>query len=261
MTSVVYERPTRLERAIELLGNEDARALSGGTDLMVAMRHGKTSPGIVVDLKHIPELAPRIEVREGYLEIAANTVMTDLERDPHVREVYPGLVEAARVVGSVQIRNRATLAGNLVNASPAADTPPVLIALNAELDVAGPSGSRSMSVDDFFVDYRTTALRRGELITSVRLPEPEGASGSSFIKLGVRRAMEISIVCAAASLTLDAHDGIVSAGIGLGSVAPTAMRSRSAEEALVYKQGTPDTLAEAASLAGGEARPIDSTLR
>lgn len=257
MNSAVYERPTRLDRAIELLGTDGARALSGGTDLVVAMRHGKTTPRIVVDIKAIPELAPRIEVRDGYLEIAANTVMTDLERHPDVRDVYPGLVEAAEVVGSVQIRNRATLSGNLVNASPAADTPPVLIALGAEVHIAGPSGSRSMPVDQFLVDYRTTALDRAELISTVRLPRPEVASGSAFIKLGVRRAMEISIVCVAAALELDADGVIASAGVGLGSVAPTSIRSRSAEEVLVGKPATHELFAEAGAAARDDARPID----
>lgn len=257
MSSPTYERPADLARAVELLGNEDARALSGGTDLLVAMRHGTNSPQVVVDLKGIPELASRIEVHDGYVEIAANTVMTDLERHPHVREVFPGLVEAAQVVGSVQIRNRATLAGNLVNASPAADTPPVLIALRAEVDIVGPSGPRSMPADEFLVDYRKTALGRGELITTVRLPEPDGASGSAFIKLGVRRAMEISIVCVAASLTLGDGDEIVDAGVGLGSVAPRALRSHSAETVLVGSAATPESLAEAASRSGDDARPID----
>lgn len=240
-----------------MLAREDARPFAGGTDLMVAMRHGATSPGLVVDLKGIPELAPRIERRDGFVEIAANTVMTDIERHPHVQETFPGLVEAAQVVGSVQIRNRATLAGNLVNASPAADTPPVLIALRAEVSVAGPGGVRDIPVDEFLVDYRTTALKRGELITAVRIPEPDGPSGSAFLKLGVRRAMEISIVCVGASLTLGTDGEAVTAGIGLGSVAPRTIRANQAEALLVGSDSSDEIIAEAASAAGEQVTPID----
>lgn len=224
---------------------------------MVAMRHGKAAPGFLVDLKALPELASRIERRDGFTEIGANTVMTDIEHDPHVQATFPGLVEAAQVVGSVQIRNRATLAGNLVNASPAADTPPVLIALRAKISIAGPDGLRTMPVDEFLVDYRTTALKRGELITAVRIPEPDGPSGSAFIKLGVRRAMEISVVCVGASLTLGAGGEVVTAGIGLGSVAPRTIRSIDAEGLLVGAVPSEDVIAEAASAAGEQATPID----
>lgn len=242
---------------MELLAGENARPYAGGTDLMVAMRHGKVAPGLVVDLKGIPELAPRIERRDGFVEISANTVMTDIERDLHVQTTFPGLVEAAQVVGSVQIRNRATLAGNLVNASPAADTPPVLIALRAEVSIAGPEGTRVMPVDELLVDYRTTALERGELITAIRIPEAHGPSGSAFIKLGVRRAMEISIVCVGASMTLGSDGEITSAGIGLGSVAPRTLRASHAEAILVGATPSEEVISEAASAAGEQSTPID----
>jgi len=257
MSGTAYERPSELAKAVELLAAVGAHPFSGGTDLMVAMRHGKVSPGLVVDLKAIPELAPRIERRDGFVEISANTVMTDIERHGHVQSVFPALVEAAQVVGSVQIRNRATLAGNLANASPAADTPPVLIALDAEISIAGPGGVRVMPVDELLVDYRTTALGRGELITAVRIPEPEGPAGSAFLKLGVRKAMEISVVCVGAALTLGSGGEIVSGGIGLGSVAPRSIRPRSAEAVLIGRHPSPEVFAEAGAVAGDESSPID----
>jgi carbon-monoxide dehydrogenase medium subunit len=257
VSASTYERPSQLADAVELMGRHEARALSGGTDLTVAMRHGKVAPGLIVDLKGIAEMAPRIERRDGFVEISANTVMTDIERHPHVQTLFQALVEAAQVVGSVQIRNRATLAGNLANASPAADTPPALLALDAQVSITGGEGSRVIPVDEFLVDYRTTVLAASDLITSVRLPEPQGTSGSAFLKLGVRKAMEISIVCVAASLSLADDGSISSAGLGLGSVSPRAIRPRSPEAILVGNLPTPELFAAAGDAAGDESSPID----
>lgn len=258
MSGPSYERPASLSEAISLLsGSHGSYALSGGTDLAVAMRHGGTHPDLIVDIKAIPELASSIEMSEGFFTIAANTVMTNLENDRRVHSLLPGLVEAAEVVGSVQIRNRATLAGNLGNASPGADTPPVLMALGAEIVTRGPAGPRSIWMDDFFVDYRTTALERGELITAVRIPTPSERSSSSFLKLGMRRAMEISIACVGASIDIDQNGRIASAGLGLGAVAPTTFRPAEAEELLVGHAPTEELFARASQAAGDESRPID----
>lgn len=258
MSGPSYERPASLPEAISLLSASDGSyALSGGTDLAVAMRHGGTRPDLIVDIKAIPELKSSIEVSDGNFTIAANTVMTDLENDERVRSRLPGLVEAAEVVGSVQIRNRATLAGNLCNASPAADTPPVLMALGAELLTQGPSGSRTISMNDFFVDYRTTALETGELITAIRIPVPPEKSSSSFLKLGVRRAMEISVVCVGASIEIGDIGEIASAGIGLGSVAATTFRPAEAEALLVGQAPTQELFARAGEAAGDQCSPID----
>lgn len=240
-----------------LTGSDRSYPLSGGTDLAVAMRHGVSEPSLVVDLKAIPELAASIELSDGMFRISSNTVMTDLEADERVRTRLPGLVEAAEVVGSVQVRNRATIAGNLCNASPAADTPPVLMALGASLITHGPSGSRSLSVADFFLDYRTTVLERGELITSVHIPEPQKRASSAFLKLGVRRAMEISIVCIGASVGIGEDGEITSAGLGLGSVAPMTLRPADAEQILVGQKPSKELFAAAAEAAGRECSPID----
>lgn len=258
MSGPSYERPASLSEAISLLsGSDGSYALSGGTDLAVAMRHGGTRPDLIVDIKAIAELRSSIEVSDGNFTIAANTVMTDLENDEMVRSRLPGLVEAAEVVGSVQIRNRATLAGNLCNASPAADTPPVLIALGTELLTQGPLGSRTISMDDFFVDYRTTALEPGELITAIRIPVPPERSSSSFLKLGVRRAMEISVVCVGASIEIGESGEIAAAGIGLGSVAATTFRPAEAEAMLVGQAPTQELFARAGEAAGDQCSPID----
>ncbi len=257
MTVQIYERPESVEEATRLLLElEGSYLLSGGTDLAVAMRHGKAQPSVVVDLKGIPELASSITRLNGGFRIAANTVMTDLERDEDVRQELPGLVEAAEVVGSVQIRNRATLAGNLCNASPAADTPPVLMALGASLELQGRGGQRSLSIDDFFLGYRQTSLEPGELITAITIPGRESA-GSAFLKLGVRRAMEISIVCVGVMVELDETGRISSAGIGLGSVAPTTVRAKNGESVLIGSEPSTELFAEAGRLAASDCRPID----
>ncbi len=257
MSETTFERPVTLSNAFERLSTPGAHALSGGTDLAVAIRHGKVDPSVVVDVKSIPELAPRIESRDDVVEIGANTVMTDLEHHDEINALFPGLVEAARVVGSVQIRNRATLAGNLANASPAADTPPVLLALDAKIAVDGPDGIRLLNIDDFFLGYRRTALETGELISAIHLPKPKGRAASSFLKLGVRRAMEISVVCVGAAIALDDSGVIVSAGIGLGSVAPTTLRAGHAEELLLGEQPSSELFAAAGAAAGDQATPID----
>lgn len=259
MAGFDYERPTSLSEATALLKQwgDQAHPLAGGTDLAVGIRHQTHHPGIVVDVKGIPELGPSIEQTEGTYIISANTVMTDLEKHEGINQVFRGLVEAAEVVGSVQIRNRATLVGNLCNASPAADTPPMLVALDASVRISGSDGSREMKVDDFLVDYRQTALRAGELLSAVVIPEPGPRTGTSFLKLGVRRAMEISIVCVGARVTLDEDGTIASAGIGLGSVAPKTIRPAAAEDLLAGEMASHDLFAAAGASAQDGCSPID----
>ncbi len=257
MTVQIYERPDTLEDATRILADQEgSHPLSGGTDLAVAMRHGTADPRIVVDLKGIPELASSVTRHEGGFRIAANTVMTDLEQNADVRHELPGLVEAAEVVGSVQIRNRATLAGNLCNASPAADTPPILLALGASLEIYGRAGRRSLAIDDLFLGYRKTSLEPGELITAVTVPGRESSS-SAFLKLGVRRAMEISIVCVGAMVELDETGRISSAGVGLGSVAATTVRAQNCEAVLIGSEPSTELFAEAGRLAASDCSPID----
>jgi CO/xanthine dehydrogenase FAD-binding subunit len=259
VTGFEYERPASLEEAFAILDEwgTEAHPLAGGTDLAVAIRHRGLQPGLVVDLKSIAEMTPEIEVSDGLVTIAANTAMRDLEEDRRIQTLFPGLIEAAEVVGSVQIRNRATLAGNACNASPAADTPPVLVALDASVTISGRDGSRRIPLDDFFIDYRQTALQQGELLTALHIPTPAARSGSAFLKLGVRRAMEISIVCVGSRIDL-AEDGTIAAvGIGLGSVGPRTIRASLAEEMLVGNPPNPELFAAAGSRALEASSPID----
>lgn len=259
MTPFAYHRPATLDEAVGLLMADEGgiRPLAGGTDLSVGIRHRHIRPRAVVDLKSIPALAPAIQHAEDCTAISALSVMTDLEEDERIAGRFPALVEAAAVVGSVQIRNRATLVGNLCNASPAADTPPVLIALGASVVVWGPRGERLLPMHDFIAGYRRTSLRAGELVTGVRIPVPRRRAGSKFLKLGRRRALEISVACAAASVELADDGTIAAAGIGVGSVAPCTMRARRAEEMLVGERPGPGLLAAAGEAALEVCSPID----
>ena len=163
MRAFRYERPTVLADTIELLAGygDDARILAGGTDLIIRLRDRTLTPAAVVDVKRMPEFAPSITEADGILRISAGTTMTDIHDSPVIQRWFPALAEAARYVGSVQIRNRATLAGNQCNASPAADTAPPLLVYGAMLEIAGPSGGRSLALDDFFVRSGVTRLERG----------------------------------------------------------------------------------------------------
>jgi len=212
-----YERPTDLAAAIALLSEHgpEARVLAGGTDLVIRLRDGTLQPALVVDVKGIPELAPRIDQRGDALVISAGSTMTDVAEHPLVQRHFPALVEAARVVGSVQIRNRATLAGNQCNASPAADTAPPLLVYGARLTIVGPAGEREVSLNDFFVRSGVTTLTVGELVAAISLPLPAQSVGSAFQRRTRRRGHDLASVTLAASV-----DGQGRIRLAYGSLGP-----------------------------------------
>jgi carbon-monoxide dehydrogenase medium subunit len=175
-----YHRPNSLEEATTLLGQEGAVTLAGGTDLMVSLRHRTVAPSAIVDLKGIDELSSSIEPVDTRIQVGARVVMRDITMSPLIRRHLPALGFSAEVVGSVQIRNRATLAGNLCNASPAADTVPALLAYDASVLVSGIDGERQVPVAEFFTGPGTTVLTRDEIVTSVEIPLPrEGVAPPS----------------------------------------------------------------------------------
>ena len=217
MQTFAYERPATLAEAVALLDahGPDARALAGGTDLIIRLRDGTVAPAMVVDLKRVAELAPGIHVDDGRLVIGATTVMTDIAADPRVGRHFRALAEAAAVVGSVQIRNRATLGGNICNASPAADTAPALLVYGAIVVAAGPGGSRRIPIDELFVRSGETTLGRGELVTAIELPLPVWRIGAVHLRRTRRRGHDL------ASVTLCC--GVDEAGVtrlAFGSVGP-----------------------------------------
>ena len=205
MRPFAYERPTRLADAVALLDGHgpDARLLAGGTDLIIRLRDGSIAPRIVVDVKGITELDDTIRDVDGALRIGARTVMTDIAAHERVRRDFPALAEAASVVGSVQIRNRATLAGNICNASPAADTAPALLVYGARVVVAGLAGTRTIPIDDVFVRSGVTTLERGELLLAVELPFPTGPRGSVHLRRTRRRGHDLASVTLTCAVTPD----------------------------------------------------------
>ena len=172
----------------------DARLLSGGTDLIVGLRKGTIRPSLVIDLKRVAELQPAIEISGSTMRISATTVMSQLIGDERVQKHFPALIEAAQVVGSIQIRNRATLAGNMCNASPAADTAPPLLVYGAVLELAGENGRRRVPLTDFFTGPGKTVLAAGELVSAVELPIPAGRLGSAFARMTRRRGVDLATV-------------------------------------------------------------------
>jgi CO/xanthine dehydrogenase FAD-binding subunit len=196
MRAFAYERPTRLADALGLLADQgpDARLLAGGTDLIIRIRDGSIRPRTVVDVKGVAELERGIREVDGHLSIGARTVMTDLLRDERIRRDYEALAEGAAVVGSAQIRNRATLAGNICNASPAADTAPALLVYGARVVVTGPKGRRTIPIDEFFMRSGVTKLEPGELVAAIELPLPDGHRGSVHVRRTRRRGHDLASV-------------------------------------------------------------------
>jgi CO/xanthine dehydrogenase FAD-binding subunit len=213
-----YERPSSLAEAVALLSEHgpDARLLAGGTDLLIRLRDGSLRPTVVIDTKAIAELDRDVrELPAGGLRIGALTTMTTIAADPRVRRRHQALAEAAAVVGSVQIRNRATLAGNLCNASPAADTAPALLVDEAVVEVHGPAGRRRLAVDDLFVRSGLTTLGRGELVTAIELPPPAARRATVHLRRTRRRGHDLASVTLACAIS---SDGLTR--LAYGSVGP-----------------------------------------
>jgi CO/xanthine dehydrogenase FAD-binding subunit len=218
MQPFAYARPDTLSEAVDLLvrHGDEARVLAGGTDLVIRLRDGSYAPSMVVDVKRVPELAPGIRHgADGGLVIGATTTMTEIAAHPVIRRDLAALAESAAVVGSVQIRNRATLAGNLCNASPAADTAPALLVHGAVVVAAGPDGTRRIGLDDFFVRSGVTMLRPGELLAAVEIPPGSSRIASAHERRTRRRGHDLASVTVAC--------GVDAAGVvrlAFGSLGP-----------------------------------------
>lgn len=248
--------PRTLEEAIAALGQPGAVPLAGATDLIPAMRRGEVEPRRLVNLKRISALVGVRRVRKG-LHIGALTPVADLLTSPLIARDCPLMVEVARDFASPQIRTLATVGGNLCNAAPSADLALPLLILDARAEVSGPNGTRLLDFAEFFRGVHKTALRRGELLTAIFLPGPPIRTGTAHTKLGIRRAMDLAFVSAAAAISL-ARDGRTCrrARLALGAVAPVPMRARKAEALLENQPLTPSLLDQAAAAASAEARPI-----
>lgn len=216
MRAFAYECPTHLDAAVALLRDHgsDARPLAGGTDLIIRLRDGSIRPRIVVDVKRIAELDGEIRDADGQLRIGARTVMTDIAADERIRRDFTALAEAAAVVGSVQIRNRATLAGNACNASPAADTAPALLVYGAHVVAVGPGGARRIPIDEFFVRSGVTTLARDELVSAIELPRPTSPRGSVHVRRTRRRGHDLASVTLTCAVFSDGRTRLAYGSMG-----------------------------------------------
>lgn len=252
-----FHEPDSVAEALALAARfrETARFLAGGTDLMVQIRRGRVAPRHVISLHRVPGL-DNIDVN-GQVRLGALVTHRRLEQSPHFQGTLRALVEGAEVVGGHQIRNVGTVGGNIVNASPAADVVPVLLALDAAVDCLGPDGRRALPLDDFLLGPGLTARRPDELLTAVAFPLPPARSATAFLKAGRRRAMEISLVCVAVRLTLEADgERCAAVRIALGAVGPRALRARGAERGLEGQPLTEERLRQAGRAAAAECQPI-----
>ena len=217
-----YCRPATVGEALDVLAASDGRArvLVGGTDLLVGVRRRPLDETVLVDIKAATDLPAAIEVGPSHVRIGPTATMTSLSSDPRVASWYPALVEASKVVGSVAIRNRATLVGNICNASPAADTAPALLVYGATVTIAGPSGERTVALTDFFDSPGRTACGPDELVVGVDLAVPEDGHRSAFQRLTRRRGVDLATVSVAAGVSADAR-----VTLALGAVGPTPLLS------------------------------------
>ncbi len=253
------QQPTTTAEAIALLARHGARAslLAGGTDLLVEIKEGIRAPDVVIDAKHLPGMRQLVVSSGEGLRLGALVTARAVETSPAVREHYHGLWQAVRELGSIQVRNRATVAGNVCRASPSADTLPPLIADGAIVTILGPGGERSVPLEDFFTGAGKTVLRHDEIVTGFTIPAPPPGTGKFYIKHGRRKAMELATVGVAVTLTMSG--GVCSSiRIALGAVAPTPIRARKAEAVLAGQKLDAELIAQSGAIAASESSPISN---
>jgi carbon-monoxide dehydrogenase medium subunit len=250
-----YVAPRSLEAALlELRRSPEAAIIAGGTDLLPRWRSGLIQPSLMIDFKHLG--LSYIKAEENKVCIGAYTTHSQMIASELLTGYFPALSEACRQIAAPPIRNRGTLGGNLVNASPAADTAPPLMAYDAELVLVKAGSQRVVSLDKFFIGPGKTRKQPDELLAEVYLPFCEPNTASKFIKMGNRRAMAIAVASVAVRISLGDAGEIQAARIALGSVAPTPMRAREAESMLVGEKLSDDVISAAAHMAQGEVTPI-----
>jgi xanthine dehydrogenase FAD-binding subunit len=254
-----YVRATSVDEVVSLLAEngDQARILSGGTDLLVALREGRRQAKLVIDVKALPETTEMVYSPEGGLRLGAAVPCHRMYDDEAVANAYPGLMDVAHLIGGTQIQGRASMGGNLCNASPAADSTPTLIAHSAVAVIAGPNGRRELPVEEFCTGPGQTALQSGEFLLYLNIPAPVEGFGGAYRRFIPRNEMDIAVVGCGASVVLDeSRTRIESARVALGAVAPTPLFIPDAGDALAGKEATPEALEEAARIAQDAAKPI-----
>ena len=260
MHQMNFAAPKSIAGAIKLLANNKGRTkvIAGGTDLLVQLRTGRIKPELIIDIKNIKETSQIRKEKTG-VRIGAAVPGAMLGENDYVKTNWPGVVEALELIGSTQIQGRASLGGNLCNGSPAADSVPALIVNNAICRIASPNGNRDVKVEHFTKGPGKTALRKDEMLISLFLPNRPIKSSSAYLRLIPRTEMDIAVVGAAASLTLDEKDKCLAARISLGAVAPRAILVKGAEESLLGKEINEEVLVDLMFACEKACNPINDT--
>jgi len=251
-----YLAPRDLIEALEMMSDRpEAIPLAGGTDLLVQIKEGHRSVEALLSLKRVPEVH-QIALN-GTLTFGSAVTVEHIAAHPQIQQDYAALAMGAGLIGSVQIRNMATVGGNLCNAAPSADTAPPLLVLGAQAVIASARGERAIPLEAFFLGPGRTALQPGELLKAIVVPKPHEGSASFYIRHTPRARMDIAVVGVAAAITLDAGGAIPDVRLALGAVAPVPMRATKAEALLRGQRLTDELLREAGAAAAQETKPID----
>ncbi|HMA81945.1 MAG TPA: xanthine dehydrogenase family protein subunit M [Candidatus Binatia bacterium] len=253
-----FYQPTTLAEASRLLreNGPGGRFLAGGTDLVIAMKEKGLLPKYIVDLKRVPGLAGIRENGDGSLSIGALTTMYAIETSPVIKKNYPFLAQSAAEVGSIQIRNRATVGGNMANATPSADVAPSLIALNATANIAGAAGERTLPMEDFFRGPGQNAMSADEILTEIRIPKTGPQLVGEYIKFSPRDMMDLAYIGVAVAYHLGDAKKCSGVRIVLGAVAPTPIRAKNSEALLEGQVLTEEIAAKVGDEAARESKPI-----
>jgi CO/xanthine dehydrogenase FAD-binding subunit len=257
MSDIHYAAAKSVKEAVKLMlaAKGKGRILAGGTDLLVQMKSGMVAPGVIVDVKKIPEMTAITE-KKGSYTIGAAASAAAIREHRKLKKAWPGVVEAINLIGSTQVQGRASAGGNLCNASPAADSVPALVAAGCVVNMQGPKGKRSVPVEKFNAGPGKTTLKPGEIVVSLTLPARPKNSGDAYLRLIPRTEMDIAVVGCGVSLTMKGGT-CVSARVGLGAVAPTVLLVDKAAKALAGSKLDDKALEAAAAACSAACKPID----
>ncbi len=258
MNDVQFSTPASIDDAVSLLAEDsEANILAGGTDLMVQLQSGMRKARHIVDIKRIPELNAVTQATDGAWTLGAAVCSAALNENTTLKAQWPGVLEAADLIGSMQVQGRATMAGNLCNASPAADSVPALVAAGATVTIAGKKGRRTAPVNSIAIAPGKTSLERGELIVSINLPPKPDNSGEAYLRFIPRSEMDIAVVGAGVFITLDDAGICTAARASLGAVAPTVLLFDEADGILAGTRPDEQALEKAAGILMAACKPID----
>ena len=258
MRAIEYHAPTTLSEAVSIMAKYGDRAspLAGGTDILVQLRGGRRNSECLVDTKKVPELNG-IRLDANGLQLGAAVPCYRIYQDAAVAAAYPGLIDAAGLIGSIQIQGRASIGGNLCNAAPSGDSIPPVITLGGEAHINGPNGWRTLPAADFCTGPGRNALAEGELLVAIQLPPPAPHSGTAYLRFIPRNEMDIAVAGVSSTVTLDESGRTIqSARIALASVGPTPIVATAAGESLAGQSVSDAAIAEAGRLASEAASPI-----